>query len=851
MSRHDPWFPEGILVPVLLITLIGLAAFSVQVGGWTNLVIPIGVVGVVAALFGTVIAKLRVIDSLAHLLALVCGVGLVSFMVLLRADTLGESVRDRVKPLALFLVDWYLGKRPPDDHENLLISMLMGVIVWLVGYLASWTLFRRGWLLAGVALPGFLLLMNLGYAPRPRPWMLGLMVALAIPLCARYYLYQRERTWTMQRMVGPRDLASRFVVFSTVIALLVTGLSWRAPSSWSKQAFQPLFHEFSQSLTQTQERASHWLEDAAGGRSSEVEAGPYTSFDNAFSIGGPLRLSDQPEVLVQTDADRAPYLTAHHYDVYTGRGWASGIDEQFESVAPDGKTYSPELTFRADQGVVLSDEVAGDRVEQTMAVTPLNGNGDVIFSSDTYSSASIRTAVRMSWRQLQDEPFAVARESMLDLPPDLQRIGSLLLQSDLTGGEGDAGPQAADGARRDEIDAELEKLKGRFLSVRWTASADGVVDTIYVTGQIPVYDDVEAVFPRETAAGTVDGSYEVTSLTSTADAEALTQAGQDYPAWVSDRYLQLSDSVTPRTIDLAMRITAGSATPYEQAVRIEEYLRQAIIYDENVVEPPAGADVVDYVLFEQQRGYCEHYSSAMTVMMRALGVPARTVVGYYPGQYDEQEGGYVYRQRNAHAWTEVFFPGYGWIAFEPTAGRPLTDRDAAQVQGATEPTPEPVATEQPAVETPVSSPVTDVPAIDEPLGPALTPSDSGDGRPGWLLPVGGALLAVVIGGGFAWLSWTWKLRGLPPSAAMFTRLRRLGRLAGISTGATTTPREYADAFSRRVPTAGKSARQIVHVYELDQYGPQGADAGLMASAGEAWRRLRGQLPRMVFRRRRT
>ncbi|HVL24544.1 MAG TPA: transglutaminase domain-containing protein [Thermomicrobiales bacterium] len=851
MSRHDPWFPEGILVPVLLITLVGIAAFSVQIGGWTNLVIPIGVVGVVAALFGTVIAKLRVIDSLAHLLALVCGVGLVSFMVLLQADILGESLRDRVKPLGLFLVDWYLGKRPPDDHEDLLISMLMGVIVWLVGYLASWTLFRRGWLLAGVALPGFLLLMNLGYAPEPRPWMLALMVALAIPLCARYYLYQRERTWAMQRMAGPRDLASRFIVFSTVIALLVTGLSWRAPSSWSQQAFQPLFREFSQSLTHTQERASRWLEDAAGGRSSEVEAGPYTSFDNAFSIGGPLRLSDEPEVLVRTDAGRGPYLTAHHYDVYTGRGWSSGIDEQFESVAPNGKTYSPELTFRANQGVVLSGDVTGGRVEQTMEVTPLNGNGDVVFSSDTYSSANIRTAVRMSWRQLEDEPFAISRETLLDLPPDLQRIGGLLLQSDLTGGQGKTGPQAAEEARQKEIDAELEKLKGRFLTVRWTASADGVVDTLYVTGQIPVYDDVEAVFPRETADGRVSGSYEVTSLTSTADAASLMQAGQDYPGWVSERYLQLSDSVTPRTTDLAMKVTAGAATPYEQAVLIEEYLRQTIVYDENVTEPPPGADVVDYVLFEQQRGYCEHYSSAMTVMMRALGVPARTVVGYYPGQYDEQDGGYVYRQRNAHAWTEVFFPGYGWIAFEPTAGRPLTERDATQVNEVTEPTPEPLASEESAVETPVASPVADAPAIDEPLGPSLTPSDQGGGRPGWLLPVGGALLVVVIGAGFAWMSWTWKLRGLPPSAAMFTRLLRLGRLAGVSPGATMTPREYADAFSRSVPAAGKSARQIVRVYELDQYGPDGADAGLLASAGEAWRRLRGQLPRMIFRRRRT
>jgi hypothetical protein len=311
----------------------------------------------------------------------------------------------------------------------------------------------------------------------------------------------------------------------------------------------------------------------------------------------------------------------------------------------------------------------------------------------------------------------------------------------------------------------------------------------------------------------------------------------------------MGESVTPRTIDLAMDVTAGAETSFEQAVLIEQYLRQAIVYDENVTAPPDGADVVDYVLFEQQRGYCEHYSSAMTVMMRALGVPARTVVGYYPGEYDEDQGGFVYRQRNAHAWTEVYFPEYGWIAFEPTAGRPLSDRDgnAAQENEVAEPTPEPEVTPTPdGIDT--STPMAQVPGLDEPAGPAMNRVDDGDGRPGWMMPVG-AVLVVVVGAGVAWFGWIWKLRGLPPSSAMFTRLVRVGRFVGVSQSTTTTPREYADAFARTVPAAGQPARQIVRVYELDQYGPHGADEGLLASASAAWRRLRSLLPRLIFRRR--
>jgi hypothetical protein len=108
---------------------------------------------------------------------------------------------------------------------------------------------------------------------------------------------------------------------------------------------------------------------------------------------------------------------------------------------------------------------------------------------------------------------------------------------------------------------------------------------------------------------------------------------------------------------------------------------------------------------------------------------------------------------------------------------------------------------------------------------------------------------VVIAGGL-WFAWNWKLRGLPPSAALFARLRRVGALGGIPSTNSTTPREYATSFTRSVPSAGPAARRIVQVYELDQYGPEQADEGRLAAAREAWRQVRSLIPRIVLRRRR-
>jgi transglutaminase-like putative cysteine protease len=127
--------------------------------------------------------------------------------------------------------------------------------------------------------------------------------------------------------------------------------------------------------------------------------------------------------------------------------------------------------------------------------------------------------------------------------------------------------------------------------------------------------------------------------------------------------------VTERTRQLALALAAGKSNAYDVAATIEAFVRQRIAYNE-AAPTPSGIDAVDAVLFVRPEGYCTFYASAMAVLLRAVGIPARIAVGYYPGESNGEMGGIVYRDRNAHAWVEVFFPGYGWIPFEPTASHP-------------------------------------------------------------------------------------------------------------------------------------------------------------------------------------
>jgi hypothetical protein len=120
-------------------------------------------------------------------------------------------------------------------------------------------------------------------------------------------------------------------------------------------------------------------------------------------------------------------------------------------------------------------------------------------------------------------------------------------------------------------------------------------------------------------------------------------------------------------------------TPYDKAAAIERYLRE-IPYNERIDEPASGQDGVDYFLFDVRQGYCDYYASSMVVMLRSLGVPARYVRGY--GQGERQVGVYEVREWDSHAWPEVFFPGYGWVEFEPTGGEPALVRPVSRSDGA-------------------------------------------------------------------------------------------------------------------------------------------------------------------------
>ncbi|MHB1412936.1 MAG: transglutaminase family protein [Thermoleophilia bacterium] len=134
-------------------------------------------------------------------------------------------------------------------------------------------------------------------------------------------------------------------------------------------------------------------------------------------------------------------------------------------------------------------------------------------------------------------------------------------------------------------------------------------------------------------------------------------------------YTRLPDDPDLQRVQaLARRVTRNYQNRYDQALAIELYLKDNYPYDLNVPPQTGGMDAVAYFLFEQRAGYCEHFASAMAVMARSIGIPARVVTGYAGGSYNPFTGLWEIRESDAHAWVEIYFGTAGWVPFDPTPG---------------------------------------------------------------------------------------------------------------------------------------------------------------------------------------
>jgi transglutaminase-like putative cysteine protease len=360
-------------------------------------------------------------------------------------------------------------------------------------------------------------------------------------------------------------------------------------------------------------------------------------------------------------------------------------------------------------------------------------------------------------------------------------------------------------------------------------------------------------------------TYQVEALVSVPTASELRRTSTDYPSWL-DRYLQLPEDFSPPVAALAAGIARQGDHPYNIAVDITRYLRINIEYARTIPPVPAGADPMEWFLFEEQTGFCNYYASAQVLMLRSLGIPARFVVGYAQGEYDSVSQTYTVRKMDSHAWPEVFFIGYGWVPFEPTVSQPALILPAGVDSAGRDGLP-PQRDDAPIMDDLVNDLFTglDEMTFDDQVGfEALGPRVEGS-TIAWIMLV---IFLVVLGLGMFvlqrpdlfkieidplpvllegvlakrgkaipnWLRrWSYYAR-MSAAERAYRQLCRSIRIIGQPLNPADTPSERAQLLVRWIPQAYQPALVIIGEYQLDKFSNHAINQTLARSAG--WQVLR-------------
>ncbi|MYB42342.1 MAG: transglutaminase domain-containing protein [Chloroflexi bacterium] len=404
-----------------------------------------------------------------------------------------------------------------------------------------------------------------------------------------------------------------------------------------------------------------------------------------------------------------------------------------------------------------------------------------------------------------------------------------------------------------EVHVESPLSDRRLLTVGEPLATD--VEAKFLTGASP--SDVIGMRPSGRLGS--GESYTAVGSVSVAGVDALVAADAEYPQWVLERYLQVPDSVPPRVGELAAQIVSPEDPPYLAAFRVERYLRENYPFSLRVSDPPPRRDPIDWFLFESREGYFDHHASAMVVLLRTLGIPARIAVGFALDEtsFSESSEAFVLSEKDSWAWPEVFFPGYGWVEFNPAPVRELVSR--SRPAGTFEVLP--------------GAGVDDAIAaleLAELLEESLEPAGIGGPRED-LVDGGGSLwapLGLIAGWTIAALAavaalvlivrgaWAFPDRGLSPATARWARLQRISGWAGIPAPANRTPLEAAAGLKRDLESE-EPVEILADAFTRERYGapdaamteePEEEDPAVRR-ADALYRRLRNRLFREILLRR--
>lgn len=328
-----------------------------------------------------------------------------------------------------------------------------------------------------------------------------------------------------------------------------------------------------------------------------------------------------------------------------------------------------------------------------------------------------------------------------------------------------------------------------------------------------------------------------------------------YGTQLKQYYLTIPKDLSPKVLEQTKQWTAGADNTYTFLKLLEQHLGDSSKFTYSVNNPPIpkNVDVVDWLL-QTKVGYCTYYASAMAVMARLYGIPTRIANGFSQGHYDTARKVWAVDGSDAHSWVQAYFPGYGWINFDPTPGFAPTAPPAQQT-----PTPAPAPTKQPTPPKPTPTPINKVQSTPTPVVPPTSlikhPPSGGTPVFSQALLIWSSVIALVISLlVFLAAAFTYWWRNLYSNstlvAGMFWRLCWIASRAGLGPKKWQTPYEYSTMLSQHLGEQPVQLQQLTDLFVRERWGssylaPHKVEEEVVRN--QLWPTLRNMFIQLLFK----
>ncbi|MDX1522270.1 MAG: transglutaminaseTgpA domain-containing protein, partial [Anaerolineae bacterium] len=336
--------------------LVMAVTFAVGASGWTRGLNIITFIGLGSILIGIMLARSILPGVIAHIFSVIIGIGW-SFWVTARLLPVHYTWPERWENLAIRMNTWY--ERAVEGgtlYDNLIFIFQMGFIVWCVGYLTVWFVFRSGKVWQSIVPGGILLIMNLYYAPNDITFWVLIYLLLSFLVVIRFNTLTQEAKWRAEGVFFRPDVSFDFLRDGFIFSALIIGIAWLAPPVVDAKALG-LLDEFQGTWHDVQSNWNRLYADL----NYRDQSGAVGTFGQSFALGGPRYLTDEPVMDVRIEGT-GRYWRATVYDEYNGIGWRNSQQDSF-SYGPEAEVSLPiyaasepitqTYTFHRDNSTVL------------------------------------------------------------------------------------------------------------------------------------------------------------------------------------------------------------------------------------------------------------------------------------------------------------------------------------------------------------------------------------------------------------------------------------------------------------------------------------------------------------------